>query len=307
MHYPVMLRVLKRDCKINQINFITNIFFVFLYSNLINMNNRTVFLILILFFAQLEIFGQTADFEFDNESAMYCIHDTTKFINNSSDYVSLLWQFGDGYDTYAENPKHIYQSSGTYTVRLTVFDAGGNSDYIEKSLIINELPELYLSPSGDTTIVGGEALTITASGNYDNILWSTDDTENEITVIKGGLYYADVSVDATGCTNSDTLRVISENTDETDGFELQTLNNILTPNNDGVNDYLFVKGLAQFETACEIYIYDVSGKLVYSELDYKNNWGGTSANNTQLESGTYYYILKTKNKIGGTGFIDIIF
>ena len=46
------------------------------------------------------------------------------FTNNSENYDSLVWDFGDGQTSTEENPEHIYVSDGIYTVTLTVFSHG---------------------------------------------------------------------------------------------------------------------------------------------------------------------------------------
>ena len=273
-------------------------------------NIKNILFFILFYFFCSNNFAQTAYFECDKEPNNYCMNDTVKFINNSTgNIINQIWFFGDGYETYAENPMHIYQNSGTFTVSLTVFDNIGNSDIYEENITVNLLPELNINPNNDTIIISGQTLTITASGNYDEILWSSGETENEIIVISENVYSAYVSDNTTSCTNTDSInvKVTSTNNNNGNDFEIKTLNNIITPNNDGINDYLLINNLDKFETPCEIFIYDISGRLIYHEQNYKNNWNGTSTNNKRIETGTYYYILKTKNKIGGTGFIDIIF
>ncbi len=39
--------------------------------------------------------------------------------------TSRLWDFGDGQTSTEQNPTHIYDSSGTFTVKLTIGDTGG--------------------------------------------------------------------------------------------------------------------------------------------------------------------------------------
>ncbi len=41
---------------------------------------------------------------------------------SSEGLVSWFWEFGDGGTSTEQNPKHIYQNAGTYTVSLTVYD-----------------------------------------------------------------------------------------------------------------------------------------------------------------------------------------
>ncbi len=47
---------------------------------------------------------------------------------STGDYVSRLWEFGDGATSTSSRPSHIYFEPGYYTVSLTVTDADGNSD-----------------------------------------------------------------------------------------------------------------------------------------------------------------------------------
>ena len=46
-------------------------------------------------------------------------HDSISLTNLSSNYESLLWDFGDGQTSTAENPTHTYALNGSYTVILT--------------------------------------------------------------------------------------------------------------------------------------------------------------------------------------------
>jgi len=49
--------------------------------------------------------------------------------------TSWAWDFGDGGTSTAQNPVHVYQNAGTYSVSLTISNSGGsdtktNTDYI---------------------------------------------------------------------------------------------------------------------------------------------------------------------------------
>jgi len=50
--------------------------------------------------------------------------------------VSWNWDFGDSDSSTAPNPKHAYDKSGTYTVRLTVTDDSGETATISKSIYV---------------------------------------------------------------------------------------------------------------------------------------------------------------------------
>ena len=50
--------------------------------------------------------------------------------------VSWNWDFGDSNSSTTANPKHAYDKSGVYTVRLTVTDDAGESTTITKTVSV---------------------------------------------------------------------------------------------------------------------------------------------------------------------------
>jgi PKD repeat protein len=65
------------------------------------------------------------------------------FIDLSSGNISdYYWEFGDGITSTLQNPTHIYQRSGTYTVSLTVSGHGGTDKEI-KIGYINVQPVIH--------------------------------------------------------------------------------------------------------------------------------------------------------------------
>jgi gliding motility-associated-like protein len=66
-----------------------------------------------------------------------CLGEMLEFtINTSLSISSLSWDFGDGYTSTQLNPTHIYISSGTFTVTLTVNTLAGTMTKI-KTIITN--------------------------------------------------------------------------------------------------------------------------------------------------------------------------
>lgn len=58
----------------------------------------------------------------------------------------------------------------------------------------------------------------------------------------------------------------------------------ISPNGDGVNDVLIIEGLYPEN---EFYVFDMKGKKVYEEVNYRNDWSAED-----LEDGHYVYVLK---------------
>ena len=50
--------------------------------------------------------------------------------------VSWSWDFGDNGYSPSQNPKHEYEKGGTYTVKLTVTDDGGNTATTQRTITI---------------------------------------------------------------------------------------------------------------------------------------------------------------------------
>jgi len=53
-------------------------------------------------------------------------NDSISFTNLSSNYESVLWNFGDGSTSLDENPTHVYTASGNYTITLSALTNGGS-------------------------------------------------------------------------------------------------------------------------------------------------------------------------------------
>ncbi|WP_396601208.1 gliding motility-associated C-terminal domain-containing protein [Algibacter sp. R77976] len=88
--------------------------------------------------------------------------------------------------------------------------------------------------------------------------------------------------------------------------------NLVSSNDDGINDVFFIEGIEAFEN--ELIIFNRWGSVVYKVDNYKNDWGGIAnvknviKRNKKVPVGTYYYVLKLKesNK-SQAGWLYIIY
>jgi gliding motility-associated-like protein len=80
---------------------------------------------------------------------------------------------------------------------------------------------------------------------------------------------------------------------------------IITPNNDGVNDGLVMDGIGRFPEN-KLFIYNRWGRLIYEQENYQNDWEGTWKGKP-LPNGTYYYVFNNRDtgETLGTGYITI--
>ncbi|NOR86014.1 MAG: PKD domain-containing protein, partial [Bacteroidales bacterium] len=86
-----------------------------------------------------------ADFSFTNNSEQGpCINNQFNFIDESTTQSGLiqdwLWNFGDGTTSGSQNPIHFYNTSGTFTVILTVNNTAGCDHTITQDIVVFDLP-----------------------------------------------------------------------------------------------------------------------------------------------------------------------
>lgn len=95
---------------------------------------------------------------FDNPTALFgantiCQGDSTIFTNNSINYVSSVWNFGDASIVDSNNnTSHVYATDGTFSVELIVSSGVGCVDTIQQNVIVN--PNPVSSYSADSICLG---------------------------------------------------------------------------------------------------------------------------------------------------------
>lgn len=107
---------------------------------------------------------------------------TVDFIDQSkgTSPIAYLWNFGDGSTTSTErNPTHIYTSPGSYTVTLTVTNAGGSNTHIEPNFLIVNGPSNVTADFTVSPTSGIVPLTVQfldkSGGNPTSWMWEFGD------------------------------------------------------------------------------------------------------------------------------------
>ncbi|PSR12641.1 MAG: hypothetical protein C7N36_11100 [Bacteroidetes bacterium] len=114
-----------------------------------------------------------------------CARDTVFFTNLSVDVTNPIWRFGDGDTlTMIENPGHIYQNPGTYTVTLTAFAIGtGCPSTYTDTVFIREIPFANLTAG---PLFGCPDLAVTFENESQNALYYEWDFGDGNTAVGGG-------------------------------------------------------------------------------------------------------------------------
>lgn len=183
--------------------------------------------------------------------------------------------------------------AGTYSIVMT--DVYGCKDSVTVSVVYNPVPEAnitYTPPppiEAGTSIIFLDASTV-STGSITSDSWTFGDTATALnnfnpshTYNTGGHYAVTLMVKSDkGCLDTALIYV--------DVQYPVVAPNIITPNGDGLNEFLEFKNLLNFKNN-KLWIYNRWGNLLYQSDDYKNNWSGKDH-----VDGTYYYILEVPDK-----------
>ena len=133
------------------------------------------------------------------------IGDTTICVGSSNTllldgtFSEVSWSTGDTTSSIEVN------TPGDYAVTVTTTEGCTVSDYIT----INSSAQLLLNIDGDSSFCEGDSTTLAITDDYSEILWSTGDTTNQITVSDPGLYTVSVT-DLFGCLYESDVMVIEQ-------------------------------------------------------------------------------------------------
>jgi predicted secreted protein len=123
-----------------------------------------------------------------------CAGSNVLFSNNSIDYDSQTWDFGDGTTSTEKNPSHVFLKEGTYNVKLSVTRIG--DEYVSDTIVpinVFNTPSNTVSLSETSPVCFGSKITLTADELNANYLWSTGETTKSIEVSTSGTYNVVIS------------------------------------------------------------------------------------------------------------------
>lgn len=258
--------------------------------------------------------NQTDSCIFISESGEYFLQITDNFLCKNSDTINVFFYYATeiniGNDTVICPETNIILqlntigtflwSDSTVLNNFNINQAGmywlkfsnTNNCISYDTIFIFErfLPDIDLG--SDTLLCEGEILVLKPDClNCNTFLWNNDIESKSFEVYKKGQYF----VKATNICGSvtDSISVNYKYCGEV------SIPNIFTPNQDGINEFFYIKGIDV--GIWNLYIYNRWGNLIYYSDEYKNNWEGENS-----PSGTYYYILENKeNEILFSGFVYI--
>jgi gliding motility-associated-like protein len=228
---------------------------------------------------------------FTSDSNVVCIPSVVQFYDNSLTGNPLdpihtwLWNFGDGTTSGLDDPSHVYTTSGTYYVSLTVTTGNGCTNSSTSPLVINAYPFPVAAFSLNSTVLDlpYDVLVCTnMSVGATSYNWSFGDGATSTATNPSYLYSTVgtfpvqlIATSALGCADT----AYAEVTTSAD----IVFPNVFTPNPDGssggtydiaslTNDVFFpyTSGVVDFE----LQIFNRWGELIFETFDIKQGWDG---------------------------------
>ena len=225
-----------------------------------------------------------------------CAPYTAAFSNTSLAGQTFVWDFGDRSPLSNQaDPVHIYSVPGNYLVKLIVTDNStcNKVDITSFSIIVSPKPTAAYSFSPQTPAENTPITFINNSFGGTLYKWSFEDGDSLITIAtdtllqhiynKSGVYNVClVAYNNYGCSDTvcSTVQAII--------IPLLDVPNAFTPNGDGVNDQVTVRGFGISKLNWRIY--NRWGTLVYQSASVKTGWDGRYKGVLQPQE-VYTYIL----------------
>ena len=242
-----------------------------------------------------------AGFSFDD---IVCVGDCRTFTDTSQgDPITWLWDFGGAVDpptSTEQNPTICFTTPGVFDIQLTVTNAIGESSSTTNSITVFDSPTV--NAALDTIIDLGDAAFLVATGSIPSgsYMWSPDDYIDcetcPITTANPpeNMTYIITLTDVNGCSGTDSVRVF------VNFIEAVGVADAFSPNGDGTNDVLYVKGYGL--DAISFLIYNKYGEKVFETQTQDIGWDGTYKNREQ-NPGVFTWVLEYQFINGNSGIL----
>ncbi len=205
-----------------------------------------------------------------------CVPYTADFTNNSLGGLNFFWDFGDGSTSTLDNPSHLYNAAGTFTVKLFAFDST-SCNKVDSSLFVitvSPIPTASFifnpNPSEENKFTNFVNQSVGAT----KYLWNFGDGDTSTEVNPSHIFPETNTYKV--CLNASNEAGCSDDT----CMDVQALIKPLvdvpsafTPGRFGVNGRIKVEGfgIAQMHWV----IYNRWGQKVYETDNRKSAWDGT--------------------------------
>jgi gliding motility-associated-like protein len=216
------------------------------------------------------------------------------FENTSAGGQQFFWDFGDGTTSTDITPVHLYPTPGTFTIRLRAVDSAtcNFEDTTSFTIIVSSQPVASFTYSPVPPQENTPVDFVNTSTGASNFRWEFGDGEilqvasaqnvqhtyNETKKYNACL----IALNAVGCPDTVCQSLQAK------VLPLLDVPNAFTPNGDGVNDKVFVRGFGIIKMTWRVY--NRWGAVVFETNDRTQGWDGTYKGALQPKE-VYHYIL----------------
>lgn len=216
-----------------------------------------------------------------------CIPLSISFNNSSENGNDYVWDFGDGSTSLIENPTHIFETPGLFSVSLTVLSNNGCQDFYSQNNAIDahSLPiaDFVFTPERPTFYDPLVTFTNLSSNSYEWDWFFGDGTTSfdmnptHIYEIAGTVPIHLIAITEHGCRDTIVKTITVSN--EVSIYVPKAF----TPDNDGINDLFFpvISGLGLIDEY-ELVIKNRWGVTMFSTNEITDYWNGDN------QVGEYY-------------------
>ncbi|MBS1690091.1 MAG: gliding motility-associated C-terminal domain-containing protein, partial [Bacteroidetes bacterium] len=230
-----------------------------------------------------------------------CQGAAASFTDSSSNGTTYHWDFGDGGTSGTSPTTHIFDTTGIYTIIYIVSNptSCNGADTIIKHIKVLGLPIADFTYSPLTPETNVPTTFTNLSVNADRYLWdfgdgaTTPDVNPSHFYKRTGDYKVCLTAKNSSNCPSTACKMVSA-----DVRPLADLPTAFSPNGDGKNDILFVRGAA-IQTM-DVKIFNRWGEKVFETTDMNKGWDGTF--NGQAQPMDAYAFILNVTFIDGTTF-----
>ena len=230
----------------------------------------------------------------------FCEGDTLNITNASVNGTGYNWTFGDGTSSTTQNPSHIFQNSGTYTVTLITTNPNScnKADTMSRTITINPNPVAAFSHTPLIPETNVPTNFINQSQNAVSYQWTFGDGGSS-TDINPVHQYPKTGNYTVCLTATNTLGCIDRvcKTISADVLPLADVPTGFSPNGDGANDILYVRGYSI--ATMDFKIFNRWGEMVFQSQNQDRGWDGTYKGKPQ-EMDAYAFTLQVTFVDGST-------
>ncbi len=223
-----------------------------------------------------------------------CAPYTAVFNNTSAGGEQFFWDFGDGTTSNQSSPIHIYNTPGNYTIRLTVIDTStcNRLDSTRFPITVSDAPTAAFTfapkPPQENTPVQFINNSLGATrykwdfGDGDTLVTTSTNIISHIFKETKAYNTCLIATNQYGCSDTTCAEVQAKI------IPLIDVPNAFTPNGDGVNDKVFVRGFGISKMVWRIY--NRWGTIVFQSNNISEGWDGMYKGSIQPTE-VYHYVL----------------